>query len=398
MRLAMVAWEALYALPVGGVAVHVSSLAEALARRGHDVHIFTRRGPGQTLRDRIGGVDYHRCPFVRHPAFIDEVEAFGEPVRHYLEAEEAAGGAFDRVQAHDWPAFPAALAAGGGTRRPLAATFHSTEWGRSGQWPQGGTAARIAEWERGVCRRADAVTAISGAVRRELTALYQPPDWKTETAHQGVDLSPFDTEPFDARAARGSLGVSERAPLALFVGRLDRARGADRLGAMWSRVASRRPDARLALVGDGPEAEALRAELSRAGAGVEESARFAGWREGGELAALYRAATVLVAPGRRDPYGQVVLLAWAARRPAVATREGAAGEFLLPGLNGWLADTPEAMADALLESFSDPSLTDWLGENGRTAVETAFTWDRLAERTEALFARAATLRGLAPDS
>ena len=44
MRIAMLSWESLYSVKVGGIAPHVSELSEHLARRGHEVHIFTRRG------------------------------------------------------------------------------------------------------------------------------------------------------------------------------------------------------------------------------------------------------------------------------------------------------------------------------------------------------------------
>lgn len=43
MRIGMLSWESLYSIRVGGVAPHVSELSEALAKKGHEVHIFTRR-------------------------------------------------------------------------------------------------------------------------------------------------------------------------------------------------------------------------------------------------------------------------------------------------------------------------------------------------------------------
>jgi hypothetical protein len=44
MRIGMSSWESLYSIKVGGIAPHVSELSEALARRGHGVHVLTRRG------------------------------------------------------------------------------------------------------------------------------------------------------------------------------------------------------------------------------------------------------------------------------------------------------------------------------------------------------------------
>ena len=41
MRIGMFSWESLYSVKVGGIAPHVSELSEALARRGHEVHVIT---------------------------------------------------------------------------------------------------------------------------------------------------------------------------------------------------------------------------------------------------------------------------------------------------------------------------------------------------------------------
>ena len=47
----MFSWESLHSITVGGVAPHVTELAAALQRRGHEVHIFTRRAEGQQLHE-----------------------------------------------------------------------------------------------------------------------------------------------------------------------------------------------------------------------------------------------------------------------------------------------------------------------------------------------------------
>src|SRR4026209_1138437 len=41
MLIAMFSWETLHSHAVGGVAAHVTELAAALQRRGHEVHVFT---------------------------------------------------------------------------------------------------------------------------------------------------------------------------------------------------------------------------------------------------------------------------------------------------------------------------------------------------------------------
>ena len=55
----MLSWDSLYYTKVRGVAPHVSEISEALARRGHEVHVFTRRGDFGSY-DEINGVHYQR--------------------------------------------------------------------------------------------------------------------------------------------------------------------------------------------------------------------------------------------------------------------------------------------------------------------------------------------------
>ena len=73
MRIALFSWETLHSIPVGGIGVHVTELAAGLERRGHEVHVFTRRGADQSNYDCIHGVHYHRCDFELHENFIDEI-------------------------------------------------------------------------------------------------------------------------------------------------------------------------------------------------------------------------------------------------------------------------------------------------------------------------------------
>ena len=73
MRIAMLSWESLHSISIGGVAAVVTEMAAAMVRMGHEVHVFTRLGSGQSTYQCIDGVHYHRCPFNLQPNFIDEI-------------------------------------------------------------------------------------------------------------------------------------------------------------------------------------------------------------------------------------------------------------------------------------------------------------------------------------
>src|SRR5215831_18060116 len=73
VRLAVLSWESLHSIAIGGVAVHVTELAAGLQREGHEVHVFTRIGHNQPSYSCIDGVHYHRCGFDLSGNFVDEV-------------------------------------------------------------------------------------------------------------------------------------------------------------------------------------------------------------------------------------------------------------------------------------------------------------------------------------
>ena len=103
MRIALLCWESRHSIAVGGLAEHVTELAFALQRRGHEVHLFTRIGPGQETLARVGGVYYHRCPYEPHPDFlIDNRRMCDSFVWHLAETQADLGKPFDVVHGHDW--------------------------------------------------------------------------------------------------------------------------------------------------------------------------------------------------------------------------------------------------------------------------------------------------------
>lgn len=376
MKIALFSWEARYAVEIGGVAAHVSDLADALARLGHEVHIFTRQAPGQTLDDLICGVWYHRCPCPRKDAFLDEVRAFNNSLCYYYMEAAAANGGFDVIHCHDWLCFSAGLRLRNECR--LIATFHTTEWGRSGAWPESGQARHIADLEAEMTQKADAVIAVSYEVRRQTDLLYRCPDWKLSVIYHGIDLRRFTASPDLVAQTRAEHGLPADAPLALYVGSLTLRKGADILVSALPKTLEHCPQARLALAGEGE----MRGQLEgmARGAGITGSVHFCGVPAEARLRQLYAACDVVCIPYRYDPFGVVALAAWAAGKPVVVCGEGAAAEFVYNKVNG-LRCSAEGLGTALGELLSEADNMRWMGRNGRVAVETAFSWEAVAEQT-----------------
>ena len=128
------------------------------------------------------------------------------------------------------------------------------------------------------------------------------------------------------------------------------------------------------------EAE-MRREIGRAGV-------FLPTESGTVSPELYQAASLVLAPFRRDYSGRAVLPAWALARPIAVLTGTVPSEFVLPDKNGWVSEAePDALSEAVLAAFADLEAAAWMGRNGRVAAETAFTWDVGAKRLVELYSR-----------
>lgn len=121
---------------------------------------------------------------------------------------------------------------------------------------------------------------------------------------------------------------SPEAPLLLYVGRLSAEKEIDRIKPILEAI----PQARLALVGDGP----YRQELEQHFTGTHT--HFVGYLVGQELASAFASADAFIFPSRTETLGLVLLEAMAAGCPVVAARSGGITDIVTDGVNGYLFD------------------------------------------------------------
>ena len=102
-----------------------------------------------------------------------------------------------------------------------------------------------------------------------------------------------------------------------------------------------------------------------------------GWR----LADLYKATDCVCVPSRNEPFGIVILEAWSAGKPVVASSNGGPAEIIWHDVNGFkIYPNPDSVAWGIGSLFADFEHGRWMGRNGRIAVETAFNWDVIADQ------------------
>jgi glycosyltransferase involved in cell wall biosynthesis len=214
-------------------------------------------------------------------------------------------------------------------------------------------------WERLGAHWAHVVLCVSETERRWGEAAKIRAYW--HVVPNGVDVRELLPASDAARAAaRRRLELGE-GPLVICLGRICRAKGQDFLVEAWPRVLGRVPEARLVLVGDGEDAEALR---GRAGEGIV----FAGLRS--DVADWLAAADVVAAPSRWEGMSFAMLETMASGRSLVMTDVPGARDALGADAAGIVPrGDARLLAAAIIERLLDPALAAAEGSAARARVE-----------------------------
>jgi glycosyltransferase involved in cell wall biosynthesis len=149
------------------------------------------------------------------------------------------------------------------------------------------------------------------------------------------------------------------------------------------RATARIDGAHLWLIGDGKERPALEALVQSEG--IADRTRFIGWVD--EPVHHLASADAVAFPSRHEPLGNVVLDAWQAGRPVVATRSEGPGWFLRDGIDGVLTeiDDLDAMVAGLKALQADPDLRATFGAAGRARLDEMFSEDAVVDAYIAAF-------------
>ncbi|MFN6465691.1 MAG: glycosyltransferase family 4 protein [Nostoc sp. DedVER02] len=191
------------------------------------------------------------------------------------------------------------------------------------------------------------------------------------TAHgiERVDLwqRGVDTELFHPDLAnvemRSRLSKNHpESPLLLYVGRLSAEKEIERIKPILEAI----PEARLALVGDGPHRQAL--EKHFAGTNTY----FVGYLMGQELGSAFASADAFIFPSRTETLGLVLLEAMAAGCPVVAARSGGIPDIVTDGVNGYLFEPTANVQGALaatIRLLEQKEQRDMMRQNARQEAE-----------------------------
>ncbi len=200
---------------------------------------------------------------------------------------------------------------------------------------------------------------------------------------RGVDTALFNPGRRSPQWRERLTNGNPDAPLLLYVGRLSKEKRVD-----WLRpVMQALPNARLAVVGEGPFRAELEAMLPA------ERTVFTGYLHGEDLASAYASGDVFVFPGANETFGNVVLEAMSAGVPVVVPRSGGVLDFVRHGETGMLFDTddPSSLVQAVVRLAREEVLWQRLRAESRR-VALSRSWAETLDELVACYYEVAGIR------
>jgi D-inositol-3-phosphate glycosyltransferase len=396
MRIAMVSEHAspLAALggpDAGGQNVYVARLSGTLARRGHDVTVYTRRDAADlpARRALAEGVTVEHVPAgpakpVPKDALQPYMPAFGGHLARVWAARPPAV-----VHAHFWMSGIAALAGARPHGVPVVQTFHALGTvKRRHQGERDTSPPERIRCEREIGRTCSGVLATCSDEVRELADMGVPAARAT-IVPCGVDAGLFRPAEAGAPPADGPAGPRRQRHRLLAVGRLVARKGFDQA----IRALVHLPETELVIAGGPPasgladEPEAARLTALADALGVGERVVLTGGVAHERMPELIRGSDLVLSTPDYEPFGIVPLEAMACAVPVVATRVGGQQDTVDDGVTGRLV-TPgdvNGLTRCVGELLGAPPVLRRFGDAGRRRVLRHYTWERVADGVEALY-------------
>ncbi len=234
---------------------------------------------------------------------------------------------------------------------------------------------------------ADKLVAVSEAVKRHYVK-FEAPAKKIAVIHHGTPVPA--AQDFDAAAEgaefRRRHGLHPEDLVVTSAGRLVELKGFDDFLSAGAKISGDFPRARFVLAGIGPEAVRLKKHAARLG--IAGKTFFVGHVR--DVRQLYAASDIVVlASNHREAFSNVLLEAFVAARPCIATRVGGNPEIIDSDKVGRLVPprNPERLAEALRELLGNPGLRKSVGLAARKRAEAALDILETAEKMMALYDR-----------
>ena len=366
----------------GGMSAYVLGLGRELARRGVGVTIVTAaHQDAHSAEVDSEGVCVAHLP---SPAASSAAEWVAQAGHYAREIQAAVGEGCDLIHTHYWASGLAGLEVSRLLGISHVSTFHTIAAVKEQASELSPEPLERHEAEREIAHGADGIVAWTRFEADSLVSMLGAEREQIAVAPIGVDAERF--RPLDRAEARARLGIPADEETLLYVGRLDRIKGAEVLLRAAGLLADR-PQLRVQFVGGEVDADyaaglrALAAELD-----IADRVSWIGTVPNDALPWHYAAADMLIVPSYSESYSIVAAEAMACGTPVVASNVPGPASFIEDGVSGRLVaagDAP-ALARAICEVLDDDGLRKRIGL-GALAVARQKTWGASADAVLGLY-------------
>ncbi len=369
--LAVFCWEH----PDTPIGQSVLQTVAALARRRTTVHLFSRFAANLNIPD----LHDHPIGDIEGDDLLARVHEFTSRAANAFLHQFPGGSPHVTLMGYEWSgAGPLDLLRGLKNNRTIF-SIGSLERQRSDMTSE--ISKRINEMEGATLREAQVI------LTQESSAAEVARFWVPECAARlTAARQPFPVAQFNSKIDPGQVKarfqVGPIDPTILYVGDLSDRYGPDLLVKAMPAILRNHPQARLIVIGDGPQYWTLRV-YSRYLL-LDHAIRFPGSVVGQAMHELVESADIIALPSRDATPWWPIQAAWAAQRPVVATHHAAPGLLEHERDSVLVYPVEQSLVWGIERILYDADLSTALGQKGREKLEERFGWNNVAEQIEQL--------------
>jgi glycosyltransferase involved in cell wall biosynthesis len=231
--------------------------------------------------------------------------------------------------------------------------------------------------------RRDRVVGVGQSVRRALIQNEGIPASRVGVIYNGIDTANFRGALHDKASVRRDLGLDPADFVVLMVARLDYLKDHATAVRTIQRVIAQRPKAKLVLVGEGPERNAIQQTVDNLQ--LHDSVKFLGLRK--DVSRLLNGADLFLLTSISEGIPLTVIEAMLTDLPVVATNVGGLPEVVEEGQTGLLAPAGDdaGLASHIIRLADSADLRQKMGRQGRERAERLFSESQMLSRYLALY-------------
>ena len=370
----------------GGLNVYINQLTRELGQSQISIDIFTRRTDKYTpkvvqITPQVRVIHIQAgpsTPIQKHEIY-QYVADFAQHIDEFRRNENRH---YDVLHSHYWLSGAAALQLAHRWAIPHITMFHTLAHLKQLANPDETEPSIRLDMERRLIQQADYIIASTNDERIQIIRHCGATPGQVRVIPCGIDLKLF--KPQDQQQARIKLGLGQREPVLLFVGRLDPFKGPDLL---LRSAAMMEEKAQIVIVGgksshdkDMQQLKELSVQLK-----INKRVHFIDAQPQYKLPAIYSAADVTVVPSYHESFGLAAVESLACSTPVVATRAGGLTTVVQNNETGFLVPRcPGFFAERLDSLLQNPTMLKEMSRAARPSV-LQFSWKNVANMIQNMY-------------